>query len=286
MPIQEIRADDERFPNRLATLAGAPSSLYCRGAIELLKTRGIAVVGNRQTTSYGVEATQSITDGLARAGLTIISGLALGIDAVAHRAALDAGGKTIAVLGSGIDDTTIGPRQNLSLARDILANGGLICSEYPPGTEATKWTFPARNRIVSGLSQGVLVTEAARKSGALITARLGAEQGRDAFAVPGSIFWPRSAGPLYLIQNGALAVSSAQEILDAMGVTSSPVSVSVSTQDPVQSRIVAILDDGPHHLDSIISESDIPAPKIMAALTHLELTGSVISMQNGYWRRT
>jgi DNA processing protein len=213
-----------------------------------------------------------------------VSGLALGIDAVAHRAALDAGGMTIAVLGCGVDDATIGPRQNVPLARDILQHDGLILSEYPSGTPADRWTFPARNRIISGLSKGVIVTEAAIKSGALITARLAADQGRDVFAVPGGIYWPRSAGPNHLISHGATIVTSAQDVLNEYGYDERSVHHAVSTRDPVQRRIAAILDDGPAHIDSIISSIALPASQVMAALSRMELTGTVVSAENGHYR--
>ena len=285
-PIEEIGINDPRYPKRLATLTGAPSVLYCRGNINLMNGTCIAVVGTRMMTDYGAEATRVITSDLARSGVIIVSGLALGVDAIAHRSALDVGGKTVAVLGSGVDDDMIGPRQNMPLARDILAHDGLICSEYPPGTPADKWTFPARNRIVSGLSRGVVVTEAAIKSGALITARLAAEQGRDVYAIPGSIFWPRSSGPHHLIQNGAMAVTSAQEILKDSDIESGDSVSLVSTRDPVQRNIVAILDDGPAHVEKIIETSDLSASEVMVALSHLELTGLVTSLQNGYWRKS
>lgn len=248
----------------------------------------IAVVGTRRSTDYGVQTTRRFAETLSRAGAVIVSGLALGIDAVAHRATLDAGGGTIAVLGSGVDDPTIGPRQNVPLARDILDHDGLILSEFPSGSPADKWTFPARNRIISGLSRGVLVTEAAIKSGALITARLAAEQGRDVFAVPGGIFWPRSAGPNYLIRNGAMIVTDASEILDVYemghGTTETGAAVSTSS-DPIHQRIVAILDDGPAHLDTIITAAKESASHVMAALSQMELSGTVISMENGHYRK-
>ena len=284
--IISIERGDARFPHRLAALTGGPSTLYCRGNTDLLHAECIAVVGTRQATDYGIEATRAIVTELVRAGVTIVSGLALGIDAVAHRATLDAGGSTIAVLGSGVDDATIGPRQNLPLARDILANGGLVCSEYPAGTRADTWTFPARNRIVSGLSRAVIVTEAARKSGALITARLAAEQGRDVCAVPGSMFWPRSAGPNELIRNGAHVIAEPSDVLDVLGIQPRLEHVAVSTQDPVQQKVIAILANGPAHVDAIVSGSDAPTPAVMAALTKMELTGSVSAMHNGYWRKT
>lgn len=283
-PIIELTIGASHYPQCLAAIADAPAKLYCRGDLKILSRPCIAVVGTRKATDYGTQVTRQLVEPIARAGMTIVSGLALGIDAVAHRAALDAGGRTVAVLGSGIDDATIGPRQNVPLAHEILGHDGLVLSEYPAGTPADKWTFPARNRIISGLSLGVVVTEAAIKSGALITARLAAEQGRDVFGVPGSIFWPRSAGPNYLIQNGAKTVHDAGDILSEFGFEDTRRSATVSTQDPVQQRIVAILDDGPAHLDTIIASSELSASQVMAALSRMELNGMVIDMGNGHYR--
>ena len=245
----------------------------------------VAVVGTRQATEYGIEATRRLTGELARAGAVIVSGLALGIDAVAHRTALDSHGTTVAVLGCGVDDATIGPRQNVPLARDILEHGGLLVSEYAPGTPADRWTFPARNRIISGLSRGVLVTEAAIKSGALITARLAADQGRDVFAVPGSIFWPRSQGPNHLIANGAKVAVNADDIIGEYGLVSGARNGTVSTQsDPVRRTIVAILENGPEHIDAIIAATDRTAPEIIATLSRMELEGALISTESGHYR--
>lgn len=283
-PVYELHNGERSYPKQLAALSGAPDTLYCRGDRTLLEASCIAVVGTRQATEYGIEATRRITGMLSRAGLVVVSGLALGIDAVAHRTTLDADGKTIAVLGCGVDDETIGPKQNVPLARDILMNGGLIVSEYPPGTPADKWTFPARNRIISGLSKGVLVTEAAIKSGALITARLAADQGRDVFAVPGGIFWPRSEGPNHLIANGAKTVVSADDILEEYGLTGETRVRAVSTHDPVQQSIAAILDDGPAHTDAIIASVALPASQVIATLSRMELTGLVVSTESGLYR--
>jgi DNA processing protein len=210
--------------------------------------------------------------------------LALGVDAIAHRATLDTGGTTVAVLGSGIDDETIGPRQNFSLARDILSKGGAIVSEYEPGSPADKWTFPARNRIISGLSRGVVIVEADIKSGALITARHAADQGRDVFAVPGSIFWPRSSGPNSLIQQGAKAVLAPSDILEEYDLEPGPQRTTVSTQDPIQTCIAAILENGPLHADGIIASSGLPASQVMISLSMMELAGTVVRTENGHYR--
>lgn len=283
-PIVCIKSGEKDYPPQLAAVKGAPDTLYCRGDRSLMGRSCVAVVGTRQATEYGIETTRRLTGELTRSGAVIVSGLALGIDAVAHRAALDSHGATIAVLGCGVDDGTIGPRQNIPLARDILAKDGLLVSEYAPGTPADRWTFPARNRIISGLSKGVLVTEAALKSGALITARLAADQGRDVFAVPGSIFWPRSEGPNHLIANGAKVVVTAADITDEYGLQSAPADKTVSTNDPVRQNIIAILENGPLHVDAIIASAGRPVPEIMTALSRMELDGTLVGTESGHYR--
>ncbi|HYU64864.1 MAG TPA: DNA-processing protein DprA, partial [Candidatus Paceibacterota bacterium] len=198
-PIINLTRKDKTYPKLLSQIHQPPKMLYYRGNISLFQTPCLAVVGTRKLTPYGQEATRFLVHDLIKASCTIVSGLALGIDAAAHTAALEAGGNTIAVLGSGIDDESIYPRTNFNLAHKILNHNGLIVSEYPEGTKAQHFTFPARNRIISGLSRGVVVIEADRESGALITAQFALEQNRDVFAIPGSIFAPRSIGTNSLI---------------------------------------------------------------------------------------
>src|SRR3990167_7142442 len=255
--IIKIDQKSKRFPQLLAQIADPPKQLYCRGNLELLNSECIGVVGTRKLTSYGKESAQYITRGLATAGFTIVSGLAMGIDAVAHQITLDSGGKTIAVLGGGVDDKSIGPQINYKLAMDILKNHGLIISEYPEGFQANEKTFPQRNRIISGLSKGVLVVEAPLISGALITTRFATEQNRDVFAVPGNIFSPNSKGPNMLIGKGAKPVFSAQDIIDSyyqnMGLDLEPKN-KLSTKNPIEKQILGILDEnGELSGDDIIS---------------------------------
>ncbi|KKW18658.1 MAG: protecting protein DprA protein, partial [Parcubacteria group bacterium GW2011_GWB1_50_9] len=214
-----IRETDSDYPLLLAQIPNPPFILYGTGRATLFESQiPLGVVGSRKPTSYGIQATETITETLARAGACIISGLALGIDAIAHRTAVEAGGATIAVLGSGIDNESLYPPSNQGLARRITESGGAVISEYPPGTPALKEHFPARNRIISGLSKGILVVEAQEKSGALITARFALEQNRDVFAVPGSIFSLSSKGTNALIQEGAKLVSCGEDILKEYGI--------------------------------------------------------------------
>ena len=240
--IHIIRNGQSGYPTLLSEIADPPEQLYCRGDIALFFFFCIAVVGTRKASDYGRQATGDIVGVLAGAGITIVSGLAAGIDTAAHRATLDSGGKTIAVFGTGVDDASVYPRDNLRLAHDIIAGGGLLVSEYAPGTHGQAWMFPMRNRIISGLSRGVLVVEADKDSGSLITARRALDQNRDVFAVPGSIYWPRSVGTNLLIQQGARPVGLAADILDSyrMQQESLP-ELAVSTEDPVQQSILALL---------------------------------------------
>lgn len=285
-----IPNSDPRYPERLRHIPDPPRQLYCRGNLALLSSECIAIVGTRKLTPYGKEACQHITGELARAGLTIVSGLAFGIDTIAHRTALEHRGKTIAVLGTGIDDDTIYPVANQKLAHTILVEDGLIISEYPPGTPGLKHQFPERNRIISGLSLGVLVVEADIDSGSLITAKHAIEQNRDVFAIPGGIFSLRSAGSNALIRQGAKLVTSARDILEEYGHNSSllrRIGEHLSTEHPNQKRILDILaEKGPLSVDAIIHESGITPPETMSALSMLELTGLVARLTNGTYRTT
>lgn len=277
--IHIIRKGDAQYPELLARISDPPAQLYCRGNIGLLNTFCIAVVGTRKASDYGRQAGGDITGHLASSGITIVSGLAVGIDTIAHRSAVAGGGATIAVLASGVDDPSIYPQDNVRLAQDIVASGGLVISEYEPGFRAQLWSFPCRNRIISGLSRGVLVVEADRKSGSLITAQCALDQDRDVFAVPGSIYWPRSVGANLLIQQGARPVVGAIDILQSYQLRQVPLpsdGAGVSTQDPVQEKILAILkSNGPTHLDEIAAAAGYDAPHVMAGIALLELHGRI-----------
>lgn len=212
MGAEVIVYDDVRYPDMLRSIPNPPYVLYMKGEImNWDRILGIGVVGTRKCTEYGIKATNMIAEDLAACGVTVIAGMARGIDSVAHRAALSAGNKTIAVLGCGLD--VVYPPENKELMEQIAENGTII-SEYPPKTGPDKHNFPWRNRIISGLSRGILVGEAPKKSGALITADYALEQGRDIFAVPGSIFKKESEGANRLLASGAKAVVSAKDILD------------------------------------------------------------------------
>lgn len=276
-PIITIRLEDERYPELLKRISDPPAQLYCLGNIALLDSFCVGVVGTRKASDYGRQATADIAGQLAQNGVTIVSGLAAGIDSVAHRAALDAKGNTIAVFGTGLDDASIFPVDNVRLAHEIVAAGGLLISEYEVGTHGEVWTFPMRNRIISGLSRGIVVVEADRKSGSLITAKAALDQDRDVFAVPGSIYWPRSVGSNWLIQQGARPVLCAADILESYKMRQIPLpEQALSTSDPVQECILALLrQNGPTHLDTLASQTGYDTPRTMAAVAMLELFNAV-----------
>jgi DNA processing protein len=282
-PIVEIKNTSKHFPKLLKHIHQPPKQLYCRGNVGLLNSNCFAVVGTRKITPYGKEVVQKIVPGLVK-DFTIVSGMALGVDAVAHRAALDARGKTIAVLGSGIANKALYPKENVKLAKDILLSGGLIVSEYEPETKARPEFFPHRNRIISGLSKGTLIAEADIKSGTLITARLTMEQNRDVFAVPGNIFSSRTAGPHMLIKHGAKLVTSAEDILEEYDQLPLEKKCRLSTANPTEALILDILATSPCSADMLIEQTGKETSEILATLSMMELAGLINQNDNGLYR--
>jgi DNA processing protein len=280
--IEIITIRNESYPSQLKEIPSAPPVLYIRGEKEILSNKSIAVVGSRKFTKYGERAAQSLCRNLVRAGLTIASGLALGIDAIAHRATLESGGKTIAVLGTGIDDATIYPRDNFNLAQQILENGGALITEYPPRTPSLRQNFPARNRIMAGLSLGTLVIEAAAGSGSLITADYALEFNREVLAVPGDIFSPQSIGTNELIKKGAKLIQSSADILEELHVETadrqSPLFEAQKIFDPKSNEeklIWKILSNEPLHVDRISKMTKLNPATVNSALSVLEVEGVV-----------
>ena len=265
--------DDPAYPSALREIADPPPVLYVRGELSPADDWAIAVVGTRRATIYGRQATERIVGDVARAGVTIVSGLARGIDTYAHRAALAAGGRTIAVLGSGLD--RIYPDENRALAEQIAQNGAII-TEFPLGTPPDAVNFPRRNRIVSGLARATLVVEADLKSGATNTANHAAEQGRDVFAVPGSILSPFSALPNQLIREGARVVTAASDILEELHLTAvveERAAREALPADPTEAALLRLLSDEPTHVDDLTRGSKLPSSTVTATLTILELKG-------------
>jgi DNA processing protein len=284
--IEVITIRDQNYPRLLKEIYSFPPLLYVRGKLDLNNNFPLAVVGTRKITGYGQQAAQEIVSRLGAAGLTIISGLALGIDACAHQAALDGGGKTIAVLGSGLDQ--IYPAANRKLAREITENNGAVISEFPPGTIPYKSNFPLRNRLISGLSLGTLVIEAGEKSGALITARYALEQNREVFAVPGSIYSAMSVGSNELIKLGAKTVTSGEDILQTLNLYSARVfteAKAVIPENETESLILEKLDFEPLHIDRLAAAAAINISQINAALAVMEMKGLVKNLGGQIYAR-
>lgn len=280
-----ITIQNKSYPKPLKHISRPPFLLYLRGSREILKSKCFGVVGTRAITDYGRRATPDICRDIVRGGLTVVSGLAAGVDALAHKAALDNGGKTIAVLGCGVDDRTIFPQQNLKLARKILETGGAIISEYAPGVHGTKFTFPQRNRIISGLSLGVLVVEADVKSGALITARDAIDQNRDLFCVPGHIYARTSQGTNYMIQKGAKLVACGQDVLEEYDIYLNKKETKIKADNPVEEKILSVLSSESLGVDDIIRKTALEAAQVNAALVLMELNKKIRSLGNNKFVR-
>lgn len=273
--VEAITWKEAEYPALLRVVDGAPSVLYVRGRLTSQDEWAVAIVGTRRATTYGREVAQVLGTELARAGVTVVSGLALGIDTAAHRAAMEAGGRTIAVLGSGVDQ--IYPPQNRGLALSIVQQGALI-SEYALGTRPDANNFPPRNRIISGLSRCIVVVEAGERSGALITARFAAEQGRELFAVPGSILSPGSAGCNQLIQQGAVPLLSVNDVLEQLDLVRAADQREVRTTipaNPLESKVLEALAAHPCHVDEIVRSTAMPSAEVVSLLVLMELKGMV-----------
>ncbi len=269
---------DEGYPSRLKEIYDCPSILYVRGSLLPEDEWCLAVVGTRRATVYGRQAAEEIAADLARSKITIVSGLARGIDSVAHQAALEAGGRSIAVFGCGLD--IVYPGENADLARRIVEQGALI-SEYPLGTRPRADRFPRRNRIMSGLSLGVLVVEAGKTSGAMITAHLALEQNREVFAVPGSILSPASIGTNHLIQEGAKLVSSYTDILEELNLTEAAHQMEIKEAIPAsetETMLLKQLGAEPVHIDEVCRNSGLPVSQVSSTLAMMELKGMVKQM--------
>jgi DNA processing protein len=268
---------DPDYPALLRELPDAPPVLYVKGTLLDVDQWAVAFVGTRRATVYGRDMAHQLVTTLVGAGITIVSGMALGIDAVAHKAALEAGGRTIAVLGCGID--MVYPPEHRHLASEIVDNGALV-TEFPPGTPPEGKNFPVRNRTISGLSLGVVVVEAPPDSGALLTADHAIEQGRDVFAVPGNVTAKSSLGANRLIQNGAKLVISAEDILDELNLTRTTVETriqvhAVAPSNPAEEILVGYLTDEPRHIDDLCQLSGLPITQVSSVLSLMELKGMV-----------
>lgn len=301
MGIDFITWDDENYPALLRHIPDPPLFLFAKGIYRPEHSAAIAIVGTRKASTEGLLFAEKLASDLANYGVTVVSGLAIGIDSAAHRGALKAGGETIAVMGSGLDVPY--PRANRDMIEKI-AESGVVFSEYPLGTPPEKWRFPLRNRIVSGLSAGVVVVEAGLDSGALITARLALDQGREVFAVPGSVFDGRSSGTNKLLKEGAKLVESVDDILEECSswfkelskisrhkASKNDVPTSDASSDHEQAlgdnetKILQNLTDKPQHIDSICEKTGLSCATVLSVLTMLEIRGWVRQLPGKYFVR-
>ena len=282
-----ITLADEDYPRALLEITDPPAVLYAAGRVELLRNEMLAVVGSRNASAQGERNAEDFARAFSDAGLTIVSGLAMGIDAAAHRGGLAGRASTIAILGTGIDVAY--PRRNAALAADI-AERGLLLSEFPLGTSPAAYNFPRRNRLISGLARGCLVVEAALASGSLITAKAAADQGREVFAIPGSIHSPLSKGCHALIKSGAKLVESAEDVLSELSGfrPSGYAATTTGTRDekqPGEEGLLAHMGHDPVDVDSLCSRAGLSAEQVAAELLRLELDGRVTALPGGLYQR-
>ncbi len=267
--------DDPGYPERLKEVSPSPPVLYLKGSLHPDDGWAVAVVGTRRISSYGRQVVARIVTRLAQAGITVVSGLARGVDGAAHKTAMEQGGRTLAVLGSGVD--RIYPPEHRNLAAQVITQGALI-SDYPPGTAPEASNFPPRNRIISGLSMATVIVEAGERSGALITAEFAAEQGREVFAVPGSILAPQSRGTNRLIQEGARILLDPQEILEVLDltrVTEQSAARKVLPANAIEAQLFGVLSHEPKHVDEIRNQTQLSIEEVTANLALMELKGMV-----------
>lgn len=287
--ISWITLFDNNYPESLKEIYDPPVVLYFKGHIKPEDHNAIAIVGTRKITGYGKAVTEKFSKELAQTGFTIVSGLARGVDTEAHKSALEANGRTLSILGSGLNN--IYPPENQVLVDQIIRGNGAVVSELPPDYQSLPGNFPARNRIIAGLSIAILVTEAAEDSGSLITARLAAEQGKDVFAVPGPITSYLSKGCAKLIQDGAKLVTSVDEILEEMGMEhtrsrkSEVGNQTLENLSEIEKQILKILENEQKHVDEIVREAKLPSSEVMSSLIKMEISGLVKNLSGGNYMK-
>lgn len=276
--IATVSLPDAGYPKILKEIADPPHTLFIRGCLPEQGAPALAVVGTRRCTSYGRQICEEIVEPLARRGMVIVSGMAFGIDGIAHQSALKVGGLTVAVLGSGIDRQSVYPAAHKYLAEKIIAGGGAVISEYPPGFKPTKYSFPERNRIIAGLTLGTLVVEAPAESGALITAKCALDYNREVMAVPHSANSPYGAGANNLLKMGARPVTCAEDIIEAFNLKDLSETIYNRQNLPLlpnEEMIIATLSREPKHIDLIIKESGMDSATANSSLLMLEMKGLV-----------
>lgn len=282
MNVNKLTVKDSAFPEQLKQIASPPKALYLLGDASLMHaTARLSIIGSRKVSPYGKSVTYNLSKESAGQGVVIISGLALGVDSIAHQAALDAGGKTIAVLPCGLD--RIYPSSHTNLAREILQKGGLLVTEYPEGTTTFKQNFIARNRLVSGLADAVLVTEAAQKSGSLHTVNFALNQGKTVMAVPGPITSQLSVGTNNLIKSGAVPITESADIFEALGLTGMEKPTVPLAQNEFEATILELLVSGISDGSELLAKSDFDAAQFNQTLTMLEITGKIRPLGAGHW---
>lgn len=287
LSIKTLTIFENDYPANLKEISDAPYVLYIKGKLKKSDSNSVAIVGTRMMTSYGRDVTQKFATELANFGITVVSGLALGVDGTAQRSALDAGGRTIAVLASGLD--IISPYTNKALALEFIKKNGAIVSEYPLGHVPFKSDFAVRNRLISGLSKAVLVIEGRIKSGTFYTVNAAANQGRPVFAVPGPITSPASEGPNYLIQNGAKLISSTKEIMEELHlqtIVDTEAVQKLMPGDANEAKIIEILNLEEAHLDELVRMTGSNIGELSARLTVMEMKGLVRNIGGNIYRKT
>ena len=281
--IRVITLDDKDYPSLLKEINDPPPLLYYRGNLSRDDDHSIGVVGSRKNSAYGEQATEFLVKDLAQNKISVISGLAIGTDTLAHETALSNNGRTVAIIGSGLDRASIYPKDNHYLADKIIISGGAILSEFPIGTPPLKQHFPQRNRIIAGITKGTLVIEANIRSGALITARFALDYNREVFAVPGNIFSPTSAGTNELIKKGAYPVLSATDIMEILNFTEIKFyseNKKIIPETKEEGSVLLHLNHEPCHINDIIRKAGLDTSKIISTLTIMEMKGMVKNVGN------
>jgi len=282
---QVLTWEEPSYPAHLLEIASPPIVLYAWGSLDRSDRHAAAIVGTRRPTPYGQSVARDLATALAVHGVTVVSGLARGVDSLAHRAALDAGGRTIAVLGSGLDQ--VYPAEHRALAEEIAGQGSIL-TEYPLGTRPEAGNFPVRNRIVAGLAMALIVVEAGEASGALITAGFAADQGREVFAVPGSIYSRASRGANRLLLQGATPLVSPEDVLEALAVPAQAAAIpeeAISLGTDLESRLTGLLSDDPLHADEMVARTHGTPAEVLAALAMLELQGRAVQVGGMHYVR-
>lgn len=273
-----VAIDEEKYPQLLKEIADPPICLFYRGQLPKNEAPTVAVVGTRKNTTYGKMVCEEMTRALASHGIIVVSGLALGLDGIAHQACIDANGVTIAVLGSGVNRQNVYPAAHKLLAEKIIEHGGAIISEYPVGSLPTQYSFPARNRIIAGLSLGVLIVEAPSSSGALITARHALDYNREVMAIPHAITSENGAGPNNLIKLGAKLVSEPEDIFEALNlqiIKQTQLPITKQTNNPIEEQILKCLSREPKNINQIIMDTKLQSSEVSGKLTMMEINGLI-----------